>query len=211
MHRPPILPTLFAWLCLILLIVSASVYWYSIKIEFGPCTFKTHFSWFQECFDVTDSTTCNLLFGNNKCENWRDNCNNDCKNQENVFNASLAFIILALLLCFVGALVTTFGLHHHHRFPRFLALLCGIGTIVCTVIAIGAFTGLPNATKKDSDNSCNSGPCGSFSGSQDVPGGSQHWGPGPGWIIAVITLLFEILWTLFLLLGCCRGEYRTLA
>jgi hypothetical protein len=173
--KKPLLPMIvliFAIICIIMLVISLALPWYSVKSKSGNAETLLTFGGIESSNNGDSSTS------------W-DKTPYD--NLKNLYQATQVLVILSLvigILFLVGTILAMMG-----KSNRF-ALIFGLLTIIVCLLAPIIFLAIhPGAVKDDMGTQTGGDVHESFIGSDDT----YSWGPGLGWIFCIIAFIFALI------------------
>ncbi|KAN0037593.1 hypothetical protein ACTFIV_002946 [Dictyostelium citrinum] len=127
----------------------------------------------------------------------------DLKNTRNIFNTGLAFSAFAFMIGFFTIIITILNQIGILRNQLIWTIARGmvIGMLICTFISVCVMAGTTKAFEKDEDDGTKfifcAGTCDSkWRGTVSINGVIAKFGPGTGWILAIIALFVEIAATI---------------
>lgn len=103
---------------------------------------------------------------------------------------AVLLVAFAVVAGFLGAFGISFGRGQMSMVVAFAI----IAAILCLAAAAWVAVGQPAALSSDANGSCGASPniCGSFWGSYSAAGGSETWGAGGGWYLALVGFILVI-------------------
>jgi hypothetical protein len=178
------LVAVFAVLSVVFMGISLALPWYTLKASILGQDATTN-------LDFSGSTT--SAGGASTSQKWSDVKTMD--KTKGVYSLTQILVILGLVMCIL-LLIGSIMLIRGGPSKKMLAMIFGILAFIFAMLGPVMFmVQHPGAYKSDSGGTDPGyGPANSFSGSKDVAEvGTVTWGPGIGWMMALVGFIFALL------------------
>jgi len=198
--------------------------WYieEVRIVGSDCDLYFYKAFFREvvdcnkddCLLVDQRPTWPQRFG--KCQDydshfdWYNDCH-DCHDEKRLYLLTFIWTIIACSSAFLSILVFIARIKGVRHVSRTVLLVVCVFNLVWGIVSVIYFTGVSNAVKNDMNTQCVNGPCDTFWGNLVVEttteqrGYKYYWGPGPGWMLAIVGAFASLL-TVFFAFGYLPHE-----